>query len=57
MARRSLGLVTVAALTALAAAGPAAANKFKVNTAADHQPGKCNKSDCTLREAVINEDE
>ena len=46
-------MITVAALTVLTAAGPAAANKFKVNTAADHQPGKCNKSDCTLREAVI----
>jgi CSLREA domain-containing protein len=31
----------------------AAANRYDVNTTADHAPGKCSKSDCTLREAVI----
>jgi hypothetical protein len=37
----------------LAAAGPAAAKTFEVNTRSDHTPGKCSPKDCTLREAVI----
>lgn len=33
--------------------GAAEANTFLVTTTADHKPGKCNKRDCTLREATI----
>lgn len=50
----TLGLLAAATLAMPDAAG---ANLFEVNTAADHRPGKCNKRDCTLREAVIKANE
>ena len=44
-------LLAVALL--VATAGTAAAKTFTVNKRGDHVPGKCDASDCTLREAVI----
>ena len=57
MLRRSLGITVIATLALLSAAGSAAAKKFEVNTTADHRPGACTKSDCTLREAIIRANE
>jgi CSLREA domain-containing protein len=37
---------------ALFLAAAAAAKTYKPTTTKDHAPGKCNKSDCTLREAI-----
>ena len=49
--------IVVASLLAVAllvaTAGTAAAKTFTVNKRGDHVPGKCDASDCTLREAVI----
>jgi len=52
MPRAGVGLA-VAVIASLAVAGAASAKTFTVNDRSDHNPGKCNAADCTLREAVI----
>lgn len=42
----------LAGTIALLPAASAGADTFRVNTRADHAPGSCTQSDCTLREAV-----
>jgi fibronectin-binding autotransporter adhesin len=52
-ARRLLLLVPLVVAVLAAAAESTTAKTLKVNKRGDHVPGKCDRKDCTLREATI----
>lgn len=50
--REAFFVAAVSAVVALLFAVPASAKTYRPTTTSDHAPGKCNRSDCTLREAI-----